>query len=185
MIQHNKHAAIQYASVIVLALTISSMLIACTEESKQRKENETTIKVTEDVIMATDGDIVSVHYHGTLDNGQIFDSSKNRGEPLKFTVGGGQVIPGFNDAVLGLAVGESVKVRMEPAQAYGEKNEQLIFEVPSEGAPEGLKEGDRVQLSNGAPAVVIKINDASITLDANHELAGQALTFEIELVSVN
>ena len=61
----------------------------------------------------------------------------------------------------------------------------MIFEVPSEGAPEGLKEGDRVQLSNGAPAVVIKINDASITLDANHELAGQALTFEIELVSVN
>ena len=87
MIEHNKHATIQYAWVIVLALTIS--LIACTEEAKQRKENETTIKVTEDVKMATDGDIVSVHYHGTLDNGQIFDSSKNRGEPLKFTVGGG------------------------------------------------------------------------------------------------
>ena len=104
MIEHNKHATIQYAWVIVLALTISLMLIACTEEAKQRKENETTIKVTEDVKMATDGDIVSVHYHGTLDNGQIFDSSKNRGEPLKFTVGGGQVIPGFNDAVLGLSL---------------------------------------------------------------------------------
>ncbi|MQF85868.1 MAG: peptidylprolyl isomerase [SAR202 cluster bacterium] len=135
--------------------------------------------------MVKNGDIVSVHYHGTLDDGQIFDSSRPRGEPLTFTVGSGQVIPGFNNAVLGLEVGGIVKVRMEAADAYGEKNEQLVFEVPTEGAPEGLKEGDRVQLTNGAPAVVVSISKESITLDANHELAGKALTFEIELMSIN
>lgn len=185
MIQNTQDTNARFAFLIFLTLAVSFFFFSCSQEPKPNKKSESKIKVAEDTVMAKDGDVVSVHYHGTLDNGEIFDSSKNRGDPLKFTVGGGQVIPGFNDAVLGLAVGDSIKVRMEPAQAYGEKNEQLIFEVPSDGAPEGLKEGDRVQLSNGAPAIVHKISDTSITLDANHELAGQALTFEIELVSVN
>ena len=134
--------------------------------------------------MAEDGDNVVVHYHGTLDNGEVFDSSRER-EPLPFTVGAGNVISGFDDAVRGLAVGETVTVRMEAAQAYGQRDESLVFDLPASGAPEGLQEGDRVVLDGDRPALVLEITDAIVRIDANHELAGQALTFEIELVEIN
>ena len=83
------------------------------------------------------GDTVKVHYHGTLDSGEVFDSSLQRA-PLTFTVGSGQVIEGFDDAVRGLAVGESVSVRLEPEQAYGERDPAAVMTVWREGAPEGL-----------------------------------------------
>ena len=133
--------------------------------------------------MPSDGDRVSVHYKGALDDGTQFDSSEGR-DPLTFVIGGGQVIAGFDTAARGLEVGQTVTVRMEAAEAYGEKNEQLIFEVPIDQIPEPLKEGDRVELMNGAPAVVTSVTDAIVTVDANHPLAGQALTFEIELVAI-
>ena len=126
---------------------------------------------------------MSVHYHGTLDSGEVFDSSRER-QPLQFTVGAGDVISGFDDAVRGLGVGESVTVTLPPAEAYGERREDLVLAVPAAGAPEGLKAGDRVQLGNGAQATVVEVTDEQITVDANHELAGQALTFEIELVGI-
>ena len=133
--------------------------------------------------MPTDGDQVSVHYKGTLDDGTQFDSSEGR-DPLTFVIGGGQVIAGFDTAARGLEVGQTVTVRMEAAEAYGEKDEQLIFEVPINTAPEGLVLGDRVELMNGAPAVVTKVGKRIVTVDANHALAGQALTFEIQLITV-
>ena len=135
--------------------------------------------------MATDGDRVSVHYHGTLADGSVFDSSRER-DPLPFTVGTGGVIVGFDNAVRGLAVGESVTVTIPPAEAYGERDEARVLDIPvgEEGVPEGLAVGDRVQLGNGAPAVVLEISDAFVKVDANHELAGLALTFEIELVTL-
>ena len=133
--------------------------------------------------MANEGDRVTVHYHGTLDDGTVFDSSRER-EPLTFVIGGGQVIPGFDSAARSLDVGQSVTVRMEPADAYGGADEDLIFVVPIDEAPEPLTVGDHVELMNGAPAVVTSVTEESVTVDANHPLAGQALTFEIELVSV-
>ena len=133
--------------------------------------------------IAQDGDTVSVHYQGSLDSGEVFDSSRER-SPLTFIVGSGQVISGFDDAVRGLSVGQSVTVRLEPEQAYGERNEDLVLEVPAGQAPEGLSAGDRIQLSSGASAVVLEVTDEVVRLDTNHRLAGQALTFEIELVSV-
>ena len=133
--------------------------------------------------MANEGEKVAVHYHGTLDDGTIFDSSRER-DPLEFIIGSGQVIPGFDSAARSLDVGQSTTVRMEPADAYGEANAELIFEVPIDQVPEPLKEGDRVELMNGAPAVVTSVTDAIVTVDANHPLAGQALTFEIELVAI-
>ena len=135
--------------------------------------------------VAQEGDSVSVHYHGTLDSGEVFDSSRG-GDPLPpFVVGSGSVIAGFDEAVRGLAVGESVTVRIEPGEAYGERDESLIFDLPASGAPEGLKEGDQVMLDGGRPGTVLEISDTMIRIDANHELAGQALTFEIELVEIN
>lgn len=133
--------------------------------------------------LAKDGDLVSVHYHGTLDDGSVFDSSLER-EPLQFTVGEGLVIDGFDDAVRGLAVGESVTVRLEPEEAYGERNPELLIELPIESAPDDVEVGALLTASNGAQARVVALTDAAMTIDANHPLAGQALTFEIELVSI-
>jgi FKBP-type peptidyl-prolyl cis-trans isomerase 2 len=131
-----------------------------------------------------DGDLVSVHYTGTLDNGEQFDSSEGR-EPLQFVVGSGQVIGGFDDAVRDLMVGESVTVRLEPEDAYGEVNPELILDFPIEDVPEEFRvEGIQVLLGGNTPATVIEVTDDTVTVDANHELAGEALTFDIELVSV-
>lgn len=128
-----------------------------------------------------------VHYHGTLDDGSVFDSSRDR-FPLDFVVGSGQVIAGFDDAVRGLALGGSVTVRLEPAEAYGEPIPELIAEVSLDGIPpevaSQLAIGMAVPLSDGVQAVVIDITDAVVVLDANHPLAGEALTFEIELVDL-
>lgn len=132
--------------------------------------------------IASDGDTASIHYTGTLDDGTEFDSSKERG-PLQFKLGDGAVIPGFEQAVLGLKVGESKKVRLEPKDAYGEPKKELIFEVTSKGAPDDLKVGSIVPFSNTI-GTITKITDELITVDANHPLAGEALTFEIELVSL-
>lgn len=132
---------------------------------------------------AKDGDLVSVHYHGTLDDGSVFDSSRERA-PLQFVVGSGQVIDGFDNAVRGLAVGESVTVRMEPSEAYGEPSPDLIIELPIAQAPEGLTVGATLVAENGMQARVVAVGDMTFTIDANHRLAGQALTFEIELVAI-
>lgn len=132
---------------------------------------------------AKDGDLVSVHYHGTLDDGSVFDSSRER-DPLQFVVGSGQVIDGFDNAVRGLAVGESVTVRMEPSEAYGEPSPDLIIELPIAQAPEGLAVGATLVAENGMQARVVAVGDTTFTIDANHRLAGQALTFEIELVAI-
>lgn len=129
------------------------------------------------------GDIVTVRYVGRLDDGEIFDSSREAGEPFSFRAGVGEVIEGFDEAVLGLAVGETKTFRLEPEEAYGERDEDLVIQVPAQGAPEGLEVGDRVRLGQ-TPATVVAITEETITLDANHPLAGQALTFEVELLAI-
>jgi FKBP-type peptidyl-prolyl cis-trans isomerase 2 len=130
---------------------------------------------------ARDGDTVAVHYTGTLDDGSQFDSSAGR-EPLQFTVGSGQVISGFDEAVRGLGIGESRTVRMEASAAYGEYRDDMVITVPADQAPPGLVVGDQVQ-AGGMPATIVAVDDESVTIDANHRLAGQALTFAVELVS--
>jgi peptidylprolyl isomerase len=135
------------------------------------------------------GDTVRIHYTGTLDNGTRFDSSEGR-EPLEFNLGGGQVIPGFDAAVDGMAVGESKTVTIPAAEAYGERHEQLVQQVPREMLPDTIEPAVGMQLQSQSPEgqvmnlVVTEVNDASITVDANHPLAGQALTFSIELVEI-
>ena len=132
--------------------------------------------------VAEDGDSVAVHYRGTTDDGVEFDSSHG-GDPLQFEVGAGRMISGFDAAVHGMALGETVTVRLEPAEAYGERDESLVLEFPASDAPKGLSAGDQVSVS-GRTAVVLEVTDEIVRIDANHELAGQALTFEIELVSI-
>lgn len=138
---------------------------------------------------AEQGDTVAVHYTGTLETGDTFDSSRGR-EPLEFTVGGGQVIPGFDRAVEGLAVGEKREVRLDPDEAYGAPREDLVVAVPkSQFPPEGEPEvGQQVQVQiapgQNRVAQITDIAEEEITLDLNHPLAGQALTFDVELVEI-
>ena len=132
---------------------------------------------------AGEGDRVAVHYTGTLDDGEEFDSSRGR-ETLSFVVGAGQMIAGFDAAVRGMTIGESRTVRMEPAEAYGERRDDLILTFPIDQMPEGVNEGDSVVFTNGGQGVILEVTSETFTVDANHRLAGQALTFEIELVSI-
>lgn len=136
-------------------------------------------------LTADSGDFVSVHYTGILDNGDVFDSSRQDGrEPLQFEVGSGQVVKGFDALVTGLAEGESRKERISPEDAYGNRSDELVLTVPGEAAPSGLEVGAQVQLSNGLRAVVTDVSDGAITIDANPPLAGKHLTFDVELVRV-
>ncbi len=138
---------------------------------------------------AKTGDTVHVHYTGTLDDGTVFDSSEGR-DPLTVTLGSGQVIPGFEAAVVGMSVGETKKARLEPHDAYGERRDDLMLEVPRSDLPEDLEVelGTPLQLQQedgqAVPVTVAALDEASITLDANPPLAGQALTFEMTLVDL-
>ena len=138
---------------------------------------------------ATNGDTVHVHYTGKLDDGTVFDSSEGR-DPLAFTVGAGQVVPGFDDAVAGMQVGDSKTVRIGPSDAYGERRDDLVLDVPTEQLPEGLEPEVGMELAlrgqdgQTMPVRVAAVGSEAITLDANHPLAGRALTFDVELVAV-
>jgi peptidylprolyl isomerase len=133
------------------------------------------------------GDTVRVNYRGTLCDGTEFDSSKGR-EPLEFVVGSGQVIQGFDAAVGGLEPGDSVTVTIPAADAYGEHDDEGLQQFPLEAFPSAPEVGWAVELSGPegerVPAVVAEVSQESVTLDFNHPLAGQDLTFEITLVEV-
>ena len=139
--------------------------------------------------MAKDGNTVKVHYTGKLDDGTIFDTSVER-EPLEFTIGAGQMIPGFEGAVRGMQVGQVKTVTISAEEAYGPHNEDMVLVVERDKLPENLNPvvGQRLQKQqeNGHMDVVVvtDFSDTTITLDANHPLAGKALTFEIELVEM-
>jgi peptidylprolyl isomerase len=133
------------------------------------------------------GDNVKVHYTGSLEDGSVFDSSDG-GEPLSFAVGSGQVIEGFNEAVLGMKVGDSKTVLIPVDKAYGERNDEMVIQAPVEQIPPDLSPelGMRLEMggANGEVlrVVVVEMTDTHLTLDANPPLAGKDLTFKIELV---
>ena len=138
--------------------------------------------------MSNEGKSVKVHYTGTLDDGTKFDSSLDRGEPLAFTCMAGQMIPGFDAAVNEMEVGEKRTVKIPAAEAYGEFDPAHVHKIEFEKMPffKDMKVGQHVMLTMAdgrqAPAKAIAKDEASITLDMNHELAGKDLTFEIELL---
>ena len=137
----------------------------------------------------TKGDTVKVHYTGKFENGVEFDSSLGR-QPLQFEVGAGNVIKGFEDAVVGLKIGDKKSVTIPAENAYGGYDENLLFEIPKENIPEGItpEVGMRLQLVNqqgqAAHVVVTEILDEMDRLDANHQLAGKTLVFDLEVLEI-
>jgi peptidylprolyl isomerase len=138
---------------------------------------------------AKKGDNVKIHYKGTLQDGTVFDSSEGR-EPLGFTLGGGQVIPGFDEAVMGMSEGEAKNVTIPVDKAYGPRNDELVMPVPLSQVPADLKPEVGQQLQMGGPdgqpvmVKIIDITDEHIMLDANPPLAGEDLIFDLELVAI-
>lgn len=136
------------------------------------------------------GDKVKVHYNGTLEDGTVFDSSEKHAEPLEFEIGAGQIIKGFEDAVLQMKKGQEKDVKIKPSEAYGEHNAQLIRKVPKDQLPKGqeLKAGMMlaVRLPNGMqlPAKIMDVENDSVTIDFNHPLAGKTLNFRIKVVEI-
>ena len=139
---------------------------------------------------AQNGHYVSVHYTGRLENGEIFDTSEGK-EPLQFQLGSGAIIKGFNDAVVGMSVGEEKEITIPPEEGYGFRDEELVRPVPramfgAELEPQvGMVIG--VQMENGArvPATITEVSGDSVTLDMNPPLAGKTLTFNIKLVEIS
>ena len=138
---------------------------------------------------ATSGDTVTVHYSGRLDDGSVFDSSEG-GEPLQFTIGAHEVIDGFENAIIGMNTGDKKTENISPEHGYGEREDDLVFHVPRSSMQPGveIEVGDfvRVTLPDGqtAPMQVVGLDEESVTLDANHPLAGKTLTFDLELVEI-
>ncbi|PLK42965.1 peptidylprolyl isomerase [Emticicia sp. TH156] len=138
--------------------------------------------------MVKSGDTVQVHYKGTLGDGTVFDSSEGR-EPLQFTVGSGMVIPGFDNGVAGMVIGDKKTVFIPAEEAYGPVREDMIFTFNRLDIPDDvpLEIGGTLNMHNGQqaiPVIVREVTATKVKLDANHELAGKDLIFEIELVSV-
>lgn len=135
------------------------------------------------------GDTVRVHYTGTLEDGTQFDSSRG-GDPLEFVMGQGQLIAGFENAVCGLAAGDSVTVTLAAAEAYGEVNPEMVQDVPRNLMPDDVELAPGMVLQGQAADgnvdnfTVVSFDDDMVKLDANHPLAGKALTFDIELVTI-
>jgi FKBP-type peptidyl-prolyl cis-trans isomerase 2 len=137
-----------------------------------------------------EGDTITLHYKGSLDDGTVFDSSEGR-EPLRFQVGAGQVIPGFDEGVRGMSGGEDRQINIPADQAYGEYYEDLVRVVPRSAFPANTTPtigfAFEMELPSGESVTVrvIDVEGDEVTLDANHLLAGEALHFDVHLVSID
>ncbi len=139
---------------------------------------------------AANGKKVKVHYTGTFDDGQVFDSSREA-QPLEFEVGAGQVIPGFDQAVVGMGVGESKQVRIPEDEAYGPYNPEMVFDADHSQFEEGMNpqvgQQFQTQMQDGTPMMltVREVSEEKVVLDANHPMAGKTLNFDIEVVEID
>lgn len=137
------------------------------------------------------GDKIKVEYTGTFDDGTVFDSSEKHGQPLEFEAGGQQVVKGFDDAVIGMEEGEEKEIKLEPKNAYGDHNPELVKKLPRDQLPpepepqKGMMLA--VSLPNGGqvPATIVDVTDKEITIDLNHPLVGKTLNFKVKIVGIN
>ncbi len=185
----------RYLTVVCVVLLALALLAAgCT--SKDATSSATTSKSSQAVQSAVpgdgvqNGDLVEIEYTGTLANGSVFDSSKDRGA-FQFVVGTGTAITGFDNEIRGMKVGQAKKFTLTPEQAYGQYDPSLIKSMPIDFIPTSEKAnvtvGDTITLFNGQayfPAKIIAMNETNVTFDLNSQLAGQTLTFDVTLVNL-
>ncbi len=135
------------------------------------------------------GDKIKVEYTGTFEDGTVFDSSERHGQPLEFEAGAGMVVPGFDNAVIGMEKGEEKEVTIQPEDAYGQPNEEFVRDIPKDKMPEGVEKGMvlGMKLPNGhqMPAKVLEVTDEHVKVDLNHPLAGKVLKFKIKVVEIS
>jgi len=137
------------------------------------------------------GDKVKVEYTGTLEDGTVFDASEKHGKPLEFEAGSGMVIPGFDNAVVGMKKDEEKEVKIEAKDAYGDVNPQLTQKIPRDKIPPepepkaGMMIGLAMPDGRQFPAIIKEVTDTEVTIDLNHPLAGKTLTFKIKVVGIN
>lgn len=160
------------------------------QKTQTLKNNDWVAGTGVDNMAIKKGDKIKVEYEGKLESGEVFDSSAKQGKPLEFEVGTGQIIKGFDEAVIGMEKGQEKEITLEPKDAYGDPNPQMIKTVPRDkiGVEAELKPGQYlgVQLPSGAqfPAKILEVNDKEVKLDMNHPLAGKKLNFKIKIVDV-
>ena len=180
------------AGLLALTAVVVAVIVAgCVEkdESSTTPTSATPTATPVPTATAKEGDTVKVHYTGTLEDGSVFDTSVER-EPLQFTIGEGTVIPGFEQGVIGMKLGESKTITIPADQAYGPYYEDRVWVVDRDQLPPGMEPevGQRLQTTqaNGQIVVVtvINVSESTVTVDANHPLAGKDLTFEIQLVEI-
>lgn len=135
------------------------------------------------------GDTVTVHYTGRLEDGSVFDTSRQEGRnPITEQVGIGKLIKGFENGLIDMSEGESKTIEIEPTDAYGQVNELLITEIPKNQVPENVKVGEMLQGNGPQGPIMVKITEVkenTVVIDANHPLAGKKLIFDLELVNIN
>ena len=135
------------------------------------------------------GSKIKVEYEGRFEDGEVFDASEKHGQPLEFEAGKGMVVPGFDNAVIGMDVGEEKEITLKPEEAYGFPNPEAIQKIPKENFPPEAKAGMMigVPLANGQqiPAKITEITDSEVTIDMNHPMAGKTLIFKIKVVGIN
>jgi peptidylprolyl isomerase len=140
--------------------------------------------------VAKSGDTVKVHYTGKLEDGTIFDSSRDR-EPFELTIGGGMTIPGFENGIVGMAVGDTKTITIPPEEAYGQRRDELVMTISKDQIPPNItpEVGQQLQMQHPSGNIInVTITDVSpdsVTFDANHPLAGKTLIFEIELMEIS
>ena len=141
-------------------------------------------------MQAKKGDTVRVHYTGKLVSGEQFDSSAGR-EPLEFEIGAGMMIKGFDDAVVGMAIGDKKTINIPAAEAYGERSEEMVIDFPRSNFPDDMtpEVGMQLMMNNSAgqqfPVTIVDVKEDVVILDANHMLAGKELVFDIEMVEID
>nr|CAI64084.1 peptidyl-prolyl cis-trans isomerase, FKBP-type [uncultured archaeon]CBH36607.1 probable peptidyl-prolyl cis-trans isomerase, FKBP-type [uncultured archaeon] len=183
---------------LLIIMVILLLASGCVEDGDVQTESESVeleehqeelVAVQNEIAQAKVGDTIRVHYTGTLDNGTVFDSSVGR-EPLQFTIGRGQMIPGFDKGVVGLNLSESKTITIPADQAYGPYRADLVQVVARDQFPTDseLEVGQMLQASQPNGQIILvtvtNVTDSDVTLDANHRLAGKPLTFEIQLVEI-
>ena len=169
--------------VVTIAVVVAVLCAGCAEHEAETPD--ATAAQTAKV-----GDTVSVHYTGTLADGSVFDSSIGR-EPLQFTLGDGQMIPGFEQAVIGMELGKTKTVTIPADQAYGPYYEERVFVIDRDELPAGMEPevGQKLRMQSATGQIMIvtvkDVSETNVTVDANHELAGKDLTFEVQLVEIS